>query len=617
MSQATSGKNKKIIIGGLLLVLILAGLFAAKIFVENKIKAWATEDLHLYDPMIKLESADVDASALSCSVIYKNVVYTVPDVPGLRISIEEMTSDGLDWDTLMGKPGDITTMDKTTMKNLQVSMEEAEQPVLEIGYYECKDLSVPYRDIRAALLANKADFNHKTLIKNFLPIISKSNMSVGSSLMRDMKIHLKQAGVADFYIGEAGSSGFEYLDPATTGFEAMLGKAYYKNMKVQASSYSGEFVGSLDSVEIKGLKYNYKAIMQACANFIEDENPLDLFLEIIPNLYNYAFDELTMDKLAVNFQGVDFTLDSMRFGPRTLKEQGPNAVSGIKVAMLGNSVFELEEIGMTKLVLSDMLVDIINRPKNYVNDKNFAEQLEANPMAMFTGSRLENLYLKNLEAKGYVSLKSWRGDVAAGDALEISSKLEQLQVSQVALKQATVASMYSGIDNLYEILDVLSINPEGLNLDSNLNMLINFLPNMLSYNTSLDITAKGEGHFAMQVSGVTDTPEYYETYGDPLLANLQFVIEDAGAIDHTLNYFVEKGVGESPESIRNGLIIDIDSEIANAEPQEAKMLESIKSFVMEGGKLEITITPQVPTEFIYMDVFGENKNTSMNIVHSK
>lgn len=615
MTTQNTRKNSKFIILGLV-ALVVVGLFVYKIVVENKIKAWATEDLSLYEPLLKLESAKIEASYLDASVTYKDIVYSMPDVPTVKITIDKIIQEGLDKDTLMGKPGDTTTLNKMSISGLRMFVESMELPLMEIGHYEVSDMAFPYRDTRAALIANKDNPDHMGLFKAMAPIIEKAQMKSGTSVMRDFKINLRQGEFFDIWLEEATSSGLRSLSRETEGFDAAIDESALKNLQFSAEMPDGsELSSSLESAELKGMKYNYKEMMAALGELNERSDPFAILMAVIPSLYNYKFDSLVMNGLTVNAMGGVFTLDSINLGPRTLKEQGPNLISGMKAVMNGMEVFSLESMGMDKLILSDVIVDFINRPAVYMDDRNLLESISENPFVALDGIKLDNLFVRNLSITGMGTLDNWSSNVNIQDSVNITSKIDKLHVSPMALRQAF---MFTGGGAAMDILGVLASNPDGMLLDSEFFSNVQLEANSVSYELNLNSTIAGQGNIHLNMSGITDEPEYsFQTYGEPLLRHLEISIRDDGILANSFNYMSKRGLADSSEGVKAILVQDIDTALPKAAPNEATILRGVRNFVENGGKLDISLKLPTPMHLNDLDTIGSVNDIVLEVINSK
>lgn len=615
-NQSTPRKKTKLIIIGIAVLAVL-GLFLAKQTVENKIKAWATEDLKLYEPLLKLESAKVEASWLKSSVTYKDVVYTIPDAPGTKFVISEIVMEGIDSDTLMGKPGDISTLDKIGISDMRLYAEDFEQPLMEIGYYEVKDIAYPYRDIRAILMENKGADDIFGVFQAMLPILNASAMKSGAGSMSDFKINLRQAGVADLSLGLVTSSGFRELDPETDGFEGAMDNAAYKNLRISVSNPDGsEILATLDSLEIRGLKFNYKDLIEAFASFDERTDPVTMIMAVMPSLYNYKFDEIRADMFSVSAQGVLFTIDAINLGPRTLKEQGPNSAGNINVVMNGMNVFSLETIGLDKLVLSDTLVDFINRPDEYMQDPELFAEFSENPFAALQGTVMENFHLKNLNVNGLVKLDNWRSDVAIDESIMLTSRFNTLQISNLGLRQASMVMMNSS--GSQDVIGVLAMNPDGLTLDGGLELDLDIDPQTLVYDLAFDMAALEQGALTFALSGMSDQPRYlYQTYGEPLFEDMTITLEDKGVLNNIYKYQAMQGLAADADGARDALVRELDAKITGVGQHEAALLRGLRDFMLQGGKLKINFAPDSPALLDASAIFNNLEAMNVNVTHSK
>lgn len=614
MTTQTQRKNGKFIILGLI-ALVAVGLFVYKIVVENKIKAWATEDLSLYEPLLKLESAKVEASYLGASVSYKDVVYSLPDAPTVKITIDSISQEGIDSDTLMGKPGDVSTVTKASMSGFRVLLEGAEQPIMEIGYYELNDIATPYRDIRQALIANKDNPDLMGIFQAMAPIFEKSTIKSGASSMRDFKINMRQLDFFDMILGESSSSGFRALSQEADGFDAATDESRAKNIQISADMPDGsEIISSLESIELKGLKYNYKEMMAALGQINEQSDPIEIFMAIMPSLYNYKFDSMALNKLTISAFGGVFTLDSINLGPRSLKEQGPNVASGMKASLGAMEVFSLESIGLDKLILSDTIVDFINRPDTYAKNESLLASIAQNPFMALEGMKMENLFIKNLDVSGIVKIASWASNVIMHESVKITNKIDQLHVSPTGLRQA---SMLVGGGEVADLLGIFAMNPDGLLMDSNLLMDIQIHAKEAAYDVDFDMDAAGQGTLAIKLSGMTDEPVYsFQTYGEPMLQYLDCNITDNGILDNTFNYLTTQGHANSPEEVKAIMLAELDESIPTASANEASILRGLRQFIQNGGKLGLTLNLPHPILIDDIDMLDTTSNLGLSVTNS-
>lgn len=587
-------KNTKLILGLAALVLVVAGLLTAKIIVENKIKAWAREDLSLYEPMLHLESAQVEASVLWSSVTYKDVVYSIPEAPELKITIEKISEEGLDRDTLMGRPGETSTMDKIAMTNLRMLLAGQELPIMEIGHYEVADVKYPYREIRAALLANKGNEDLDGLLKSLWGTMRTAEMSSGPAAMRDLRVNMRQMDLVDFSLGLLSTSSFRELDPEVDGFDAGVDNILYKDFTLSGNLRNGsELLATLAGIEVKGLKYNYKQMLAALDALENSADPVSMLLEVLPSLYNYQFDECTADKLEVKASGVIFTLDKFRLGPRTLKEQGPNTISGLKMALNGMEIFSLEAIGLDKLVLSDPIVDFLARPKDFLADPSLLEQYSDYPISALRGLALENLYLKNLNVNNMLTLGNWRSDLAIEESVKFDTRLDKLHVSKLAMSQISLLARQDNDLALQNVIGLLAQNPEGLTLDGGMNLDLGLYARTITCDLGFDLDAQNLGAWSMGVEGKTGPPELpYEPYGPMLVDKMEFSVEDKGLLNLFYEYLVMQGFAKNVEDARNNALVILDAELDGVSEPKASLLQAIRGFLSEGGKLGLVMRPE-------------------------
>ena len=615
MTTQANRKNTKLIVLGVL-ALIIIGLLAGKFVIESKIKAWAREDLSLYEPMLKLESANVGASFFGSNITYTDVVYSMPDLPGMTIRIGKLHETGIDRDTLMGKPGDITTIEKVEIENFTVSVDKLEQPILEMGKYEVTDLAFNYRDTRATLLQSKGSDDPMAIFKALAPVMKASVNKVGPSKMENLKINMKQADLVDVRLGLATSSGFRELDRETEGFDGALDEAVYKDITMDGIvEYDTTFTASLDSIIIKGLKYNYRELFDALASFSERQDPTILIAGIIPTLYNYEFSEIRAENLKVFVPGAkaDFKMASLSFGPRNIKEQGPNVVSKINMTFNGMEVFTLDAIGMDKLVLSDMVVDFVKSPDKYISDMSFLMQVSEDPFMLFKGTRVENLYLTNLNVQGMASLSNWRADVDMGDTVNISSKFNSLYLSPIALNQ--VGMFMYGAGYAQDTLGMLASRPDGVTMDSNFDLNMDIQKNRIGYSTAFDLTMRQLGVLAFKMDGITAQPKYYETYGDPLLGSLEASISDNGMLESIYNYMASQGEVANAAAVKANLLNELSAELPRARGLEAKLLSGLRMFMERGGRLVMKMKPDTPMTFDYYKFMNTPEVYRLEIIH--
>lgn len=620
MTNPTAPRKKptKLIIGLVALLVVAAGLIVAKITVENKIKAWAREDLSLYEPLLHLESAQVEASVLRSSVTYKDVVYSIPEAPGLKITIEKISEEGLDRDTLLGRPGETSTMDKIAMTNLRMLLDGQELPLMEIGHYEVADGKYPYRDIRAALLANKGKENLEGLIKSLWGSMQTAEMSSGPAVMRDLRVNMRQMHLVDFSLGLVSTSSFRELDPKVDGYDAAVDNILYKDFTLSGDLRDGsELLATLAGIEIKGLKYNYKQMLAALDALDNSADPISALLEVLPSLYNYQFDECTADKLEVKASGAIFTLDKFRLGPRTLKEQGPNTVSGLKLALNGMEIFSLEAIGLDKLVLSDPIVDFMARPKDFLADPTLLMQYSDYPLTALRGLSLENLYLKNLNVNNMLTLGNWRSDLAIEESIKFDTRLDKLHASKLALSQISMFTMNAD-ELIRDVVGLLAQNPEGLTLDGGMKLDIGVDAQTITYDLGFDLDAQNLGAWTLGVEGKTGPPELpFEPYGPELLSKLELSVEDKGLLNSLYNYMAMRGEAENAEAARESLIERLKTP-ADATAGQANLIRKVSDFLAQGGKLNISLTPKTPLALDDLDLLDVIEDEQvLDVTHSK
>lgn len=609
-NQPSSGKNVKFMILGLVAA-VFVGLFVAKIVVENQIKERALADLSLYEPMLHLESAKAEASYLSASVTLKDIVYSMPDLPGLTLTIEKVTQEGIDRDTLMGKPGAVSTVKKVGMSNLRMLVKDKEMPVMELGYYEVADMAYPYRDVRAALLAAKGEGDPMSLFKALAPVMQGVELQSGPSLMRDFKMNLAQDGLFDFYLREITASGFKSLNKESDGYDGVLENAMYKGMKITAPLYDGsELLATLDSIEIKNFKYNYKEMLAAISRFDPEGDPFEFLTAILPSFYNYSFEAINMDGLNVAATGVVFSLESVRIGPRTLKEQGPNLASNMKFSVNGSDIFTLEAAGLDKVVLSDMLVRIIQNPAEMIRNEELQALVDENPLVLMDGFRLENLYLKNLNAPEFMNLAAWRGDAAfSADKVDIASRLDKLYISQQGLQQLAMLSLFFGGASMRDAINFMAMNSEGMTLDSSFDLDMGVQPGRLDYDLKFDLSEK-LGALAFALQGETGPAGPYEAYGAPMLWFMKLRLSDSGILENVFSALAKDGMAEDAAGVRKLLAEELQAEMATAKPGELRLLRGLQTFIRQGGTVIFSLKPKQPIPLEEADIFdgGEELN---------
>lgn len=374
-----------------------------------------------------------------------------------------------------------------------------------------------------------------------------------------------------------------------------MDEAVYKDFFVDGSIEGTNFNTSLDSLVLKGFKYNYKALFEALGNIESQQDPTALVPALVQTGYNYEFSEIRAENF--NFALPDmkgnFKMASLAFGPRTVREQGPNVASKMSMTFNGMEVFTLDAIGLDKMILSDVMVDFIQNPEAYMKDMNFLMQVMEDPFMLFKGMRMENLYVKNLNAQGMASLANWQADVAMDDTVHIQSKLQSLYLSPMALRQMGML-MYGTGGYGQDILGMLAMRPDGVTADSNFKLDINIAKSSINFDTDFDLTLRQMGSLLFKMAGVTGEPDYYETYGDPLVSNLEISLKDSGILESLYSYMSSQGGASSNAAAKAALLDEVDSQLANADAMEARVLQGLRVFLDQGGRLSIMMQPNRP-----------------------
>lgn len=621
MTEQTQKKQGKLIIIGIIALAVAAFVIfkfsgTTQRATEDQLTAWAKDYLKIYEPFIKSESADISVSPATSSVTFKNMVYSVQDVPDTIIKISELSFTEIDYDTVIGNPGETSTMDKITMSGFSVMADQMKLPVIEMAFYEVGDVALPYRALKNFVPAVQAmqqkdatgysrSAREEEVLALLMPIIANPNAKVGSVAMRDFKINMMQADAFDFRIASYAATGGKLLDRAKDGYDASLQKMTINGITFAVGDYYSIYKGSLDSFEINDLKYNYKELFDVLN---DTQTPLwqkeqRLMEAMTATLYNYEFSGMAMEKFAFSGEGLNLTIESLKNGPRNLQKQGPDVIKNIRASFEGREVFALEALGVDKIILSDVLVDILKNPH-----ANFESRLMGmamtDPFAVLKGLQVDNFYIKNMNVPGYVAIDSWRGDLSCSKTLELKSKLAGLRLSGEALKNLR----YITYDrDIRKIIDTLALNPEGVNLDSSFGINVSPAIKVLSYGINFDIIDKSFGSFAFDITGKTDSADdaLGLGFGEPLVEKFSFSVEDFGILDTFFQAYARdmSGYGEtvSPVELRKELISELDGNIAFAEGNELKIMQGLRSFLEKGGKFSATFTASQP---ITMDRLG-------------
>lgn len=600
VTQSAPSKKKLIIIG--LIVVVAAALFIAKITIEKTAAERAREDLTLYEPLLVLESADVSASLLSRSIVYTNIAYTMPDAPEITLKIGKMTQKGIDLSTLLGNPGDITSVGSMTMENMSMLVSSLEQPLFEWEHYQVSDFAYPYRDVREVLLKNKGS---KDIFKSFSELSSYiGNSRSGPDMGRNMKINLGQLGAFDFELGSFASSGQTELDAAATGFDMGVSSIRLNDflLTFEDSWTDMPYMVKLGEFTMRGLKYNYKAMLEAFAEYGERKDPITLLVGIIPSFYNYEFDKVEAKNLVATYDSAMFTLESFELGPRTLKEQGPNIVRNIALKYGPVEAFTLKEIGLDKFILSDRLVEVIKNPGKAINEPAFLNEISSAPYNFLKGIRLENLYIADLKAKSFISVDNWRSDIEFGERINLKSVLRDLYISQDALLQVLALTSYNY--ELQEVLGMLSRLRDGVTLNSEFGLSL-LVAKALDYTASFSLKEASLGDFRMSLEGFTDRAASYQTYGEPMLRKMELFFEDAGIRDVIFEYLVASyyDTFEDMNDDLDDLFAELISESSGV---MAEAIKTFQVFMMEGGGIEMILNPVTPVPFEDIDYLFED-----------
>ncbi len=600
MSATDKKKSKiKFIILGAVALLAVA-LFAAKLIIENKAAQRVREDLALLDSFIKLENADVKVSLLSSSITSTNIVYSFADAPGLLLKIGAYTESGVDINTLLGCPGDLTTIDSSVIEKLSVEAKDIEVPLLELEYYEIRDLAYNYRDMRQMLLENKGTGDPLAVISKLMPLLG--DMRTGKDMGRNLKLNAMQLDLFDLNIGSFATSGQSELNKESTGFDMGISNMRMSDITLNGEdAYSGApYDAKLAEVSMHGLKYNYKAMLEALGSYQDNQDPLTLLMAIIPSLYDYEFEKFEMKNLEATYESALFKLASVELGKRTLKEQGPNILRGMSLKYGPMDVFSLEEAGMGKFVLSDRLVDIIKNPSSVMNDNTVLNEFSTQPYNFIKGSKIENFYLKNLNARNMVRLGNWRTDIDLADRANVKSAVAALFISQDALRQLQMIT--AGEPGLPHMVGALAEKEGGVTLDADLGVDL-LVEKELSGTVTYALSEPTLLETKLAADIITGKPRMYQTYGDPLMRRMEFYIADKGWHDFAMAHDLYGG------NTMSGL----DEEIAKAKPAHRQLLQAIRAFLKTGGTLQVNMAPLEPIEFDYLDEAVRNVPEALGI----
>jgi hypothetical protein len=592
-----SGKARWIVLG--LLLLLAVFFFAGKLMLENRAVQRVKEDLALAEPYLILENARVEASLLGRSVTLSDIVYSVPDFPELSVKIASLTAKGMDFATLLGRPGEMSDLDALILEKLEFYLKEAEKPVLEIEYYGLYDIAYNYKGLKAALQESKGSRDARARLAALIPHIKNSRL--GAESLRNLKINLSQLNLFDFALGAYTTSGQTPLNPeSNAGFDTGVDNVRLRDLSL-SSGAPVKFSIGLEDFQMLGIKLHYGEIMDVLHKYsMEPSKPEDLLTALLPVVLDYTFERSESKNLrgSINVgEEISFLLDSVEAGPYNLREQGMERLRNLRVEINRKEVFSLEEAGKDKAVLPKTLIDLISNPKAMFEDRATQKKLSEQPYDFFKGLKLENIYLKNMQLHlpFNVSLGLWRTDIDLSDKANFKSLLRDLFLSQQALQQLNYL-LYREAGELGEVLSMLGERENGLTLNSdfNLDMLIE---RILEFTLTFALEESSLGEFKFALDALSGPPSPYETYGDPLLRKLELSLADKGFLEAFFRYLANSGEYASPEEARADLLAGIEEAeklFVGENPGIVNLAPALRSFVLEGGSLHFAVNAENP-----------------------
>lgn len=412
MSTAPAKKRKPIILVVLILV-ILAVLFGVKMYFESKIVKAAKEELTLLEPYVTIKAEGVSASILSRSITYKDVTLSVQDMDEGALKIGSVTQSGVDWDTLLGNPGDLSTYDSLVCSDMRL-MAGAMQ-IMTIPVYEVKGATIPYRDLKAGILRLKADDATEEDLMAIMPHLTKIKMD---------SVKATDIGM-NFMVGTASIGSIEGKDYV---FGKSYGPASVNNIKVQMM---GEELGSLEKMGCDGVLFptffsdflaNPAEMMERMADGTMEEDPFSVITPFeISNLHmrglkiggpspmsiNELYGDLKLYKdkkssISYGFKGFEVSKELLR----SSREFGPVASLITQPLMLNLDVqgflnpADMTEMGGS-VGFSDANLGSVNASLDMVGPKDMIANFDVN---LSDKDVLFKSFEFNVEGKGMVDL---------------------------------------------------------------------------------------------------------------------------------------------------------------------------------------------------------------------
>ncbi|MCL1916146.1 MAG: hypothetical protein FWG17_05530 [Desulfovibrionaceae bacterium] len=619
MNTVVTSGRRKYLLPTLVLILaaLLGGLFLLKHKLESDAEKRVMDELDLFSQAMRLDNAEVTVSLLSSSIDVRNLVYTLNDFP-VTVKIGKISQKGIDRDTLMGKPGPLSRIDKTVMENLEVFLERTddplEEPILSCEYYEVNNYEYAHRDFVATLRKHRGGTDVRGLLAELLPLVASSTSGANSG--RNFRIQYHH-GDGNFLmtIAEAESSGISRLI-GETGYDSIIQNARYGKFSF---SYSNEYSSSisvrLDEYRLQTYKFSSKEILEILSDLLQAEGSMELLAAILKcGALHYSMEMASMR----NFSGscaeglleAEFTVDEITFHNNSFTESGPELWRNLQVNLNKQKILELEEAGLDKtLITGAFLMDFLRDPMPFMNWEKLEELLE-NPYELFKGTRLENFYLKNMtfthpagaNAQPLLTLDLWRMDLDMGDNANFKSQVQNLFLSRELLGFAT--------------WDVsLPDNMDGLTLDADLNLDAR-IADTLDLVMTLSLNEKNLGNFKLAVDALQAKNSSFPL---PYLRKLELFLADRGFSDALFSYLAWMDDLDDPEEARQMILDKIDEAIEDFDGAEQMKLNflALRALVAEGGSLQLVCSPSRPIPlYALWDFLDDPEGLNLSIKHT-
>ncbi|MCL1889626.1 MAG: hypothetical protein FWF99_03890 [Desulfovibrionaceae bacterium] len=614
MNTVVTSGRRKYLLPALLLVLaaLLGGLFLLKHKLESDAEKRVREDLNLLSQAMRLDNAEIKVSLLSSSVDIHNLVYTLNDFPA-TIKIGKLSQKGLDRDTLMGKPGPLSRIDKTVLENLEVFLERTddplEEPILSCEYYEINNYEYLYRDLRATLKKHQGGSDMRGLFAELLPLMGSSTS--GAALGKNFKIQYRH-GDGNFLmtIAEADSSGISRL-LGETGYDSIIQNARYGKFSFSYSNeHRGDITLRLDEYSLHAYKFSYKEIMDILSGLLQAKEPM----EMLAAIFKFGTLHYSMERASIkNFMGslaegvfeAEFTVDEITSRNVSHIDRGPEILRNLQVNLNKQKILELEELGLDKTLITGALADLLNDPMHFMN----WEKLLENPYDLFKGTRLENFYLKNMiftpagiNAQPMLTFDLWRTDLDMGDNANFKSQAQNLFLSRELLGFAIWG---------FPLPD----NMDGLTLDADLNLDVRIADD-LDLVMTLSLNEKSLGSFKLAVDALQDPNSSFPL---PFLRKLELFLADRGFSDILFSYLAWMDDLDDEEEARQMALDKIDETIEDFDgPEQMKRnFLALRALVAEGGSLQLVCSPSRPIPLHALwDFLDDPEDLNLSIKHS-